>query len=83
MPHVIHMGARFTVWQNEQLSLRPHFAKNERLSGAKTVPERVHWGTIEGVSIVSHLCGGAVGVLTCPVVWVGDYRDPFFVYFFP
>ena len=63
--------------------LRPHFAKNERLSGAKTVPERVHWGGVEGVSIVPHLCGGAVGVLTCPVVWVGDYRDPFFVYFFP
>ena len=63
--------------------LRPHFAKNERLSGAKSVPERVHWGAIEGVSIVSHLCGGAVGVATCPVVWVGDYRDPFFVYFFP
>ena len=63
-------------------ALRPHFAKNERLSGAKSGTERVHWGAIEGVSIVSHLFGGAVGVLTCLVVWVGDYRDPFFVYFF-
>ena len=61
---------------------RPHFAKNERLSGAKTGPERVHWGAIKGVSIVLRLCGGAVGVARCPVVWVGVYRDPFFVYFF-
>ncbi len=31
--------------------LRPHFAKDERLSGAKSGTERVHWGAIEGVSM--------------------------------
>ena len=65
-----------------QTLLRPHFAKTERLSGAKTGTEKVHWGGVEGVSIVHHLCGGAVRVARCHVVWVVDYRDIFLFTFF-